>query len=161
MPDVSFNSLAVVLGVSFLAPLILGLAPRLRVPTVVLEITLGIVVGPSLLGWAKADEPVTILSTLGLGFLLFLSGLELDLEALRGAVVAIAAAGFVFTLVLAAVAGYVLSDVGLVRDPLLAAVILTATSLGLVFPVLEESGQLGTRFGELVTRARRWASSGA
>src|SRR2546423_9437026 len=150
MPDVSFNSLAVVLGVAFLAPLILGLAPWLRVPSVVLEITLGIVVGPSLLDWAHADEPVTIVSTLGLGFLLFLTGLELDLEALRGQLLALPAACFAFTLVLAAVAGYVLSDFGLVRNPLLAAVILTATSLGLVFPVLEESGQLGSRFGELV-----------
>src|SRR6266550_1684158 len=150
MPDVSFNSLAVVLGVAFLAPLILGLAPWLRAPSVVLEITLGIVVGPSLLGWAHADEPVTIVSTLGLGFLLFLTGLELDLEALRGQLLALAAACFALTLALAAVAGYVLSDFGLVRNPLLAAVILTATSLGLVFPVLEESGQLGSRFGELV-----------
>src|SRR6478609_1529794 len=112
MPDVSFNSLAVVLGVAFLATLILGLAPWLRVPTVALEIILGIIVGPSLLGWAKADEPVSILSTLGLGFLLFLTGLELDLDALRGQVLAIAAAAFVFTLVLAAVAGYVLSGFG-------------------------------------------------
>jgi Kef-type K+ transport system membrane component KefB len=150
MPDVSFNSLAVVLGVAFLAPLVLGLAPWLRVPAVVLEITLGIVVGPALLGWAKADEPVVILSTLGLGFLLFHTGLELDLDGLRGQVLTVATIAFAFTLGLAAIAGYMLSGFGLVHDALLAAIVLTATSLGLVFPVLEESGQLGSRFGELV-----------
>jgi Kef-type K+ transport system membrane component KefB len=150
MPDVSFNSLAVVFGVAFLAPLVLGLAPWLRVPSVVLEITLGIVVGPSLLGWAKVDEPVAILATVGLAFLLFLTGLELDLDQLRGQLLTVAAIAFVLTLVFAAIAGYALNGFGLVRSPLLAAVVLTATSVGLVFPVLKESGQLGSRFGELV-----------
>jgi Kef-type K+ transport system membrane component KefB len=149
MPDVSFTSLAVVLGVSFLAPLVIGLVPWLRVPSVVLEITLGIVVGPSVLGWATIDEPVAILSTIGLAFLLFLSGLEIDLDQLRGQLLTVAAIGFVFTLVLAAIAGYALGGIGLVRNPLFAAVVLTSTSLGLVFPVLEDSGQLGSRFGKL------------
>jgi Sodium/hydrogen exchanger family len=64
MPDVSFSSLAVVLGVAFAAPLVLGLVPRLRIPAVVLEIVLGIVVGPQVLGWAKVDQPVQILAPL-------------------------------------------------------------------------------------------------
>ena len=60
MPDVSFESLAVVMGVAFVAPLALGLVPRLRVPAVVLEIVLGIVIGPQVLalgvgGRAGAD----------------------------------------------------------------------------------------------------------
>jgi Kef-type K+ transport system membrane component KefB len=150
VPQVSFNSLAVVLGVAFVAPLVLGLAPRLRLPAVVLEIVLGIVVGPSVLGWAKADEPVAILATVGLAFLLFLTGLELDLDQLRGRLLKVAAVGFALTLVFAAASGYVLNGFGLVRNSLLAAVILTATSLGLVFPVLKESGQLETRLGQLV-----------
>ena len=150
MPDMSFNSLAVVLGVAFVAPLVLGLAPRLRLPAVVLEIVLGIVVGPSVLGWAKADEPVAILATVGLAFLLFLTGLELDLDQLRGRLLKVAAVGFALTLVFAAVTGYLLSSFGLVRNSLFAAVILTATSLGLVFPVLKGSGQLETRLGQLV-----------
>jgi Kef-type K+ transport system membrane component KefB len=150
MPDVSFNSLAVVFGVAFVAPLALGLAPRLRLPSVVLEIILGIVVGPSVLGWAKADEPVAIIATVGLAFLLFLTGLELDLDQLRGQLLRVAAVGFAVSLGFAAVAGYLLSALDLVRDPLLAAVILTATSLGLVFPVLKGSGQLESRLGQLV-----------
>jgi Kef-type K+ transport system membrane component KefB len=150
VPDVSFNSLAVVLGVAFVAPLVLGMAPRLRLPAVVLEIVLGIVVGPSVLGWAKADEPVAILATLGLGFLLFLTGLELDLDQLRGRLLKVAAVGFALTLVFAALICYLLNSFGLVRNSLLAAVILTATSLGLVFPVLKESGQLESRLGQLV-----------
>jgi Kef-type K+ transport system membrane component KefB len=150
MPDVSFDNLAVVLGVAFLAPLILGLAPWLRVPSIVLEIGLGIVVGPSLLGWAKVDEPVAVLATIGLAFLLFLTGFELDLNRLQGDLLTVSAIAFLFTLAFAAIAGYALRGFGLVNNPLLAAVVLTGTSLGLVFPVLEESGQLGRRFGTLV-----------
>ena len=88
MPDVSFSSLAVVLAVAFFSRLLLGLVPRFRVPGVVIEIILGIIIGPSVLGWAKADEPVQILALVGLAFLLFLSGLEIELDQLRGRLLA-------------------------------------------------------------------------
>ena len=59
MPDVSFDSLAVVMGVAFVVPArCSGCVPRLRIPAVVLEIVLGIIVGPQVLGWAQVDEPV-------------------------------------------------------------------------------------------------------
>src|SRR6202795_2468636 len=94
MPEASFTSLAVVMGVAFLAPLVLGLLPRLRVPAVVLEIVLGIIVGPQVLGWASVDEPVQIVALIGLAFLLFLAGLELDFDQLRGQLLKVAAVGF-------------------------------------------------------------------
>ena len=49
-----------------------------------LEILLGIAVGPQALGWAQVDEPVAVLSTFGLAFLLLLAGLEIDFERFRG-----------------------------------------------------------------------------
>jgi Kef-type K+ transport system membrane component KefB len=147
---VSFGSLAVVMGVAFLAPLTLGLMPRLRLPAVVVEIVLGIVVGPDVLGWAEVDEPVRILSLVGLAFLLFLAGLELDLDQLRGRLLRIAATGFLLSLALAVAAGFALDAAGLVRSPLLAAVILTSTSLGLVIPVLKEGGHSDSQLGQLV-----------
>jgi Kef-type K+ transport system membrane component KefB len=52
--------------------------------------------------------------------------------------------------VLAGGAGLALAALGLVDDPLLAAVVLTATSLGLVVPTLAEAGQSGSRLGQLV-----------
>src|SRR6266566_3800179 len=78
MPDVSFVNLFIVCLVAAAAPLLLGLAPRLRLPSVILEIVAGIVLGPSVLGWVKIDLPVQILALIGLAFLLFLSGLEID-----------------------------------------------------------------------------------
>jgi Sodium/hydrogen exchanger family len=75
MPDVSFTNLLMVAAVAVLAPLIVGFAPRLRVPAVVLEIIGGIIIGPSGLGWVHVDLPVQILALFGLAFLLFLAGL--------------------------------------------------------------------------------------
>ena len=94
MPKVSFDSLAVVLSVAFLVPLLLGFVPKLRVPAVVVEIVAGIVVGPQVLDWAQADEPVQILALVGLAFLLFLAGLEIDTSQLKGQLLRVASVGF-------------------------------------------------------------------
>jgi Kef-type K+ transport system membrane component KefB len=55
MPDVSFLDLAIVAGIAFGIPLPLGLVPRLRLPSSVLEIVAGILVGPAVLGWVKLE----------------------------------------------------------------------------------------------------------
>ena len=150
MPDVSFTDLALVMAVAFLTPLVLGLLPRSPVPSVVVEVLLGIIVGPSVLGWVEADEVVRIVAVIGLAFLLFLAGLELDLRHLRGPVLRRGLWGFALSLGLALLAGLVLDAAGLVDDPLLAATILTATSLGLVIGTLKETGQSATPTGQLI-----------
>jgi len=84
MPEVLFGNLLAVAVVAVVAPWVAALAPRLRVPAVVLEIVAGIVLGPSGLGWISLDLPVEIVALLGLAFLLFLAGLEVDVHQLRG-----------------------------------------------------------------------------
>src|SRR5690349_9391183 len=153
MPDVEFTNLFVVTVIALLAPLCLGLAPRLRIPAVVLEIVAGIVVGPQVLGWVEVDLPVSIVALLGLAFLLFLAGLEIDLRLLRGQVLRLALLGYVVTLVLGLVAGLGLDLVGWVDSPGLVAITLSATSLGLVVPVLKDAGQVESRLGQTVVAA--------
>lgn len=84
MPATHYTNLLIVSAMAFLAPLSLGFARRLRMPSIVVEIVLGIVVGPSVLGWVTVDAPVRILNLIGLAFLLFLAGLEVDIGRLRG-----------------------------------------------------------------------------
>ncbi len=91
---VSFTSLAIVAAVAFVAPLALGLVPAVRLPAVVLEIVLGIVVGPAVLGWVHVDAPVEVMSLLGLAFLLLLAGLEVEFDMLRGRLLRITSLGF-------------------------------------------------------------------
>src|SRR5438477_627710 len=94
MPDVSFGGLAIVSAVAFAVPLLLGLFPRVRLPSAVLELVAGIVIGPAGLGWVRPDLPIQVLAIIGLAFLLFLAGLEIDLRALRGRLLRLAGGGF-------------------------------------------------------------------
>jgi Kef-type K+ transport system membrane component KefB len=153
MPEISFDNLLIVVAAGFAAPLALGLVPRLRLPAVVVEIVAGIVLGPAVLGWVEVDEPVEVLSLLGLALLLFLAGLEIDLSALRGALLRAATLGFAVSLALAVAAGFALDLAGIADEPLLIAVILTSTSLGVIVPVLQDSGESSSRFGQLVIAA--------
>lgn len=161
MADAGFVDLLIVVAVAFAAPFVLGLAPAVRLPAVVLEIIAGIVVGPSVLGWVEVNAPINVLATIGLAFLLFLAGLEIDPDRLRGPVLRLAAIGFVASVGIALAVAYGLAGVGLVDQPLLIAIILTATSLGVIVPVLKDAGEIGSRFGQLVIAAASIADFGA
>jgi Kef-type K+ transport system membrane component KefB len=139
-----------VAAIAFAAPLLLGLAPGLRLPAVVLEIVAGIVVGPSVLDWVDVDEPIEVMSLVGLAFLLLLAGLEVDVDRFRGRLLGLSAAAFAVSFALALAAGLTFDAAGLVDSPLLIAIMLAATSLGVVIPVLKDSGEAGTHFGQLV-----------
>lgn len=161
MPDVEFTNLLIVCLVAFAAPLALGFAPRLRMPAVVLEIVAGIVIGPSGLGWVQVDLPVQILGLVGLAFLLFLAGLEIDVHQLKGRRLRLAGTGFLASLGLGLAVGFGLQAAGLVSTPLLVAIILSATSLGVIVPVLKDAGAATTGFGQLVIAAGSIADFGA
>jgi len=153
MPDVSFVNLLVVVAVAVLAPLTIGFFPELRIPAVVLEIVGGIIIGPSVLGWVHVDLPVAILALFGLAFLLFLAGLEIDVHRLRGRLLRLALFGYLVTLVLGYGAGVSFTAAGWVSQPLLLAIALSATSLGLVVPVLKDAGQVRSKVGQTALAA--------
>jgi Kef-type K+ transport system membrane component KefB len=159
--EIHFTSLLIVTAVAFAAPLLLGFAPALRLPAVVLEIVAGIIVGPSVLGWAEVDLPVDVLSVIGLAFLLFLAGLEIDPRRLRGRTLRVTAIGFALSFVIGIAAGLALDGAGFVNDPMFAAIVLVSTSLGVVVPVLKDSDQIGSDFGQLVIAAASIADFGA
>jgi Kef-type K+ transport system membrane component KefB len=148
--EISFTSLAIVAAAGFTAPLLLGLVPQLRLPSVVLEIVLGIMIGPSVLGWAKADEPVTIMALIGLSFLLLIAGLEVDYDRLRGRLLEVTGLGFAVSFGIALLAGFGLDAAGIVHAPLLVAIMFSATGLGIVIAVLKDVGAVESPFGQLV-----------
>ena len=160
MPPLSFSGLVLVAGVAFLAPLLTELARVRRLPAVVIEIVAGILLGPSVLNWVRVDIPLQVLSLLGLAFLLFLSGLEVEFEQLRGSLLKVIGVSFLASFLLALAFGFGLQAIGLVRSPLLVAIILVATSLGVVVPLLKDSGESTSRFGQLVIGAASLAEFG-
>jgi Kef-type K+ transport system membrane component KefB len=104
----SLASLAIVAATGFAAPLAIELIPRLRLPNVVAEIGLGILVGPSVLGWAHANEPVQVIALIGLSFLLLIAGLEVDYERFRGRLLRVTGLGFAVSVAIGLVFGVAL-----------------------------------------------------
>src|SRR4051812_42036083 len=146
----SLDGLLLVVAAAFAAPFLLGLAPGVRIPAVVLEIVAGILVGPSVLGWVQVDPTIEVMATLGLGFLLFLGGLEVDFRRLRGPVLRLTAGGYVVSFAIALGVSLALGAGGLVQTPLLVAIALGSTSLGVLIPVLKDSGRIESGLGQLV-----------
>jgi len=161
MTGIQFGNLLVVVALAFFVPLTLGFVPSVRLPAVVLEIVAGIVVGPSVLGWVEVDQPVGVLAVIGLAFLLFLAGLEIDVRQLRGRPLRLASLGFGVSFAIAVAAGLGLHAVGLAGSGLFVAIVLTATSLGIVVPVLKDAGEIASPFGQLVVAAGSIADFGA
>jgi Kef-type K+ transport system membrane component KefB len=96
------------------------------------------------------DDPVRVLSLVGLAILLFLSGLEIDFMKLRGRTLRIALLGFAVSFAIALAVGLGFKAGDLVSQPLFIAIVLSATSLGVVVAVLKDAGQIGSTFGQLV-----------
>lgn len=159
--EISFTGVVIVATVAFVVPLLLGLAPRLRLSAGALELAIGVAIGPAGLGWVSIDEPIEVLSLLGLAFLLFLAGLEIDLSHLRRSVAGAAGGGFLVSLALALGVGFGLQGAGLVDGGALVAVILSATYLGAVASVLKDAGQDASDFGQLTLAGAAVANFGA
>ena len=150
MQNLEFSGLLAVAAVAFLIPFMLGLVPRLRLPASVLEVVAGILLDPAGFGWVKPDVPVQVFSLLGLAFLLFFAGLEIDFEHLRGRPLQLTLLGFVVSLGLALLVASGLGALGWTSSPLLVAIILAATGLGVIVPVLKDAGRISSLFGQTV-----------
>ena len=150
MPEYSFRGLAIVAAVAFFVPLVLGFFPRLRLPSAVMEIVFGVVLGPSVLGWVSADVPIRIMARIGLAALLFLSGLEIDIESLRGRFLKLALVNFSISVVLSLAVCSVLGTLGLVGAPRFVAILLASTAAGMVVPILKDAGMAASEFGQIL-----------
>jgi Kef-type K+ transport system membrane component KefB len=158
---VDFTNLLIIVAAGLVAPLALGCFPRLRLPAIVLEMVLGIVIGPSGFGWVTSDLPVSILALVGLAFLLFLMGLEVDLVRLRGRILRLSAIGFAVSFGIAIIVGLGLEAGGFTNSSLFVAIVLVASSLGAIVPVLKDSGNVTSGFGQLVMAAASIAELGS
>jgi Kef-type K+ transport system membrane component KefB len=150
---ISFTSLLIVGAVAVAVPLFLGLVPAVKVPAVVLEILGGILVGPTVLGWVHLDVAVRVVADLGLGFLLFMAGFEIDLRRFDRRILILVSRAFVLSVMLALLVAYGLQLGGQVKDGLLVGITLVATSLGVLVPILHDAGQTETIFGRMIMAA--------
>ena len=161
MPEINFDDILLVMVVAVAVPLLLGLVPRIPIPSSVIEIAAGIVIGPAVLDWVSDDSVIDVFAKLGVALLLFLAGLELDFAKLRGRPLRLGLISFVASLLVGLALALPLGALDVVIDPLFVAIVLSSTSLGIVVPVLKDSGVLDTRTGTFVVAACSVAEFGS
>ncbi|MGZ5313464.1 MAG: cation:proton antiporter [Solirubrobacterales bacterium] len=147
-PGLDETSLLVIVAAAALAAVLaLVLSPRVAFPVVVIELLLGIVIGPQVADLAAVDPTTEFLGNLGLGMLFFFAGYEIDFERIRGRPLNLGAIGWLLSLVLAYGIGGALAAAGVVLSYLYTGSALATTAIGTLIPILRDEDELRTRFG--------------
>ena len=141
-------SLALVLCAAAVATIASRLSPRLLLPTVVVEIFLGILIGPQVFDLAESDQYLEFLSGLGLVFLFFLAGIEVIHSGVPRRLLTRGSLGWGISIALGAAAGFALEAAGVPASGWLLAVALATTALGTLLPILKDAGVLPSPLGQ-------------
>jgi trk system potassium uptake protein TrkA len=157
----SFQSLVLVTLAAFAVPLVASRVPGVRVPVVVGEILIGIVMGKSGFEIVSIGPSLEFLSTLGFAYLMFLLGLEIDFDLLAanlprlsrnflGQPLGLGRLSFALTLCGAGFAAAAITRTGLASNPWLMALILSTTSVGIVLPTIKERKLNASALGQSI-----------
>jgi Kef-type K+ transport system membrane component KefB len=152
--DVDTSSFFAIVLVAAIAAVTVTVIPkRLAPPVVVVELLLGIVIGPHVLHLARSDSFIEFFSNLGLGMLFFFAGYEIDFNRIKGAPMKLGAWGWVFSVALAYGIGGLLAMAGVVVSFLYTGSAMATTAIGTLIPILRDNGELKTRFGTFLLAA--------
>ena len=133
---------------------LLGQIPLgVKLPIVVIEVLLGIVLGPHGLDRVRFEGPIASLFTYGMAMTLFMAGMELDFSAIKGRPLKLAAMGWCVSLLLGVTAVGLLHVIPAVHAPLMVTLALCTTGLGVLIAVFRDDGLLETPFGRLIVAA--------
>ncbi len=130
-----------------IAPALADLLKRTRIPEVVILLVLGIVIGPQVLNIAEPNTFIAGLSELGLAFLMFLAGYEINLQRIKGRPLGLAATGWALSVLLALGIAAIFVSTGQALDTMVLGIALTTTALGTLLPILRDAGLLPTALG--------------
>jgi Kef-type K+ transport system membrane component KefB len=142
-----------ILAAAVLAPLLGEIPLGFKIPVVVLEVAIGIVLGPHVLALVKFEGFVVTMFTIGMATTLFMAGMELEFGEIKGRPLFLAAGGWALSLLVGITVVGLLHLIPQVDAPLMVTLALCTTGLGVLVPIFRDSGQLGTMFGRLVLAA--------
>src|SRR5208283_4140948 len=142
-----------IMAAAVLAPLLAEIPVRLKMPVVVIEVVLGILIGPHVLNLVQFDGFVVTMFALGMATTLFMAGMELDFNEIKGRPLWLAAGGWIASVLLGITIVGLLHVIPRVDAPLMVTLALCTTGLGVLVPVFRDSGLLETMFGRLVIAA--------
>ncbi|HVC08153.1 MAG TPA: cation:proton antiporter [Solirubrobacterales bacterium] len=154
MIDVDTSSFFAIVTVAALAAITVAVLPsRFAPPVVVLELVLGIAIGPQVLHLAHSDDFIAFFSNLGLGMLFYFAGYEIDFARIEGKPLRLGAAGWALSVALAYGIGGALAAAGIVVSFLYTGSAMATTAIGTLIPILRDTGELKTRFGTYLLAA--------
>ncbi len=154
MIHVDTESFFVIVLIAAMAAATVAFVPgRFVPPVVVIELGLGILIGPHVLDIASEDEFIEFFANLGLGMLFFFAGYEIDFERIKGKPLKLGAWGWALSIAIAHVFGAVLEATGLVLSALYTSTAMTTTAIGTLIPILRDNGELKTKFGTYLLAA--------
>ena len=151
---VDSNSFFAIVLVAAIAATTVAIVPkRYAPPVVVLELLMGIVIGPQVLDLAQPDQFIEFFSNLGLGMLFYFAGYEIDFERIKGRPMALGGWGWLISVGLAYGIGGILAAAGVVVSFLYTGSAMATTAIGTLIPILRDNGELKTRFGTYLLAA--------
>jgi Kef-type K+ transport system membrane component KefB len=144
---------AIVTVAAFAAVTVAVVPKQWAPPVVVLELLLGIVIGPHVLHLAHSSSFIEFFSNLGLGMLFFFAGYEIDFHRIKGRPIKLGAWGWLLSVALAYGIGGALALAGVVVSFLYTGSAMATTAIGTLIPILRDDGELKTRFGTFLLAA--------
>jgi len=171
--DFDFIPLLVVLALAWLVPVSMTLFKIRKVPTIIVEILAGFIIGKLFLG-SISFESARILDFLALSgflFLMFHSGLEINVDQIMASFpkkkitysrflknpLLVGIVYFLITMVLAYGSAILLSYFVKINNIFYYSLILVTTSVGIIVPVLKNRGEINSRFGQMIILAAAFA----
>jgi len=152
--QVDTDSFFVIVTIAAIAAITVAAVPkRFAPPVVVVELLMGIVVGPEVLDLASTDEFIDFFSNLGLGMLFFFAGYEIDFERIKGTPLKLGAWGWLLSVALAYGIGGALAAAGIILSFLYTGSAMATTAIGTLIPILRDNGELKTKFGTYLLAA--------
>jgi len=146
--QVDSGSFFAIVAISAIAAVTVATVPkRFAPPVVVVELIMGILIGPEVLGLAHSDEFIEFFANLGLGMLFFFAGYEIDFDRIKGKPMELGAFGWLLSVLLAYGLGGILAAAGVVVSFLYTGSAMATTAIGTLIPILRDNGELKTRFG--------------
>jgi Kef-type K+ transport system membrane component KefB len=151
---VDTGSFFAIVVVAALAAVAVAVLPKRFVPpVVVLELFLGILIGPEVLDLARSGDFIDFFSNLGLGMLFFFAGYEIDFQRIKGRPLEFGAWGWLLSVGLAFGIGGILAGLGIIVSFLYTGAAMATTAIGTLIPILRDNGELKTRFGTYLLAA--------
>jgi Kef-type K+ transport system membrane component KefB len=151
---VDTESFFAIVVIAALAAVTVAIVPRrFAPPVVVVELLMGILIGPEVLEIAGTDNFIEFFSNLGLGMLFFFAGYEIDFERIKGMPLKLGAWGWLMSVALAYGIGGILAAAGIIVSFLYTGSAMATTAIGTLIPILRDNGELKTKFGTYLLAA--------